>query len=304
MKNTLLSLKGADEKFLQAVRNLTNNSVSVDCRYVPVYRVIATGTYYWSNTSTETHYGTNASVDVTTKNNYENTRTFSNFYYKSVYDSCCPNLFIGGENTRFYTLDIPSNLPYNIYNTNNYLSQKEAYSLADKMVKKGNNVGDSYTFDGWSCEAYFVPFVCLSFTFDGVVYTTVVNMHNGRLNYQYKSSEKTNKMAEVQYQKSRKYKLWSIICSAIMLLYCLIAFFLMKKNIGWDLLLFVLSISYITVNIIYNLIGTRYHNLDYFKNRFAISQEKGENANETELSFLIGAICGLVGIVIHLIICL
>lgn len=112
VKNKLREFKGADSGFIKDVCSRANSTFRVARLFYPVYNVKATVTYDWNESNT--HNSGDYSVTTTTHNT--KTNTFTKNFFKGIYQGCCPDVFVGRNDERFYTLSHVDDLDGGVYN--------------------------------------------------------------------------------------------------------------------------------------------------------------------------------------------
>ena len=253
IKNVIKSQKGADPSFVKEICSKDNASFKFGWYFFPVYSTNFRVTYNWDEEETKNK----GDYKVTTTTHNTNTNTFNRDFYKSIYNSCCPNLYVGRNDDRFYKLSHVDDLDGNIYSAASVYSQfalKEAMENYAKSEKPA--IGASYLINGWSVMVFFVPMVNILYEFGGKTYNAVVNMHNGRCYVNYVVSKAVE-------EKSKKTFLASVIMKSASILLSLVCFLAVMYNGFWAVLF---SLGLIGGNI-GATIATK-HNKKYFYNEY------------------------------------
>lgn len=228
LKTNLQSLEGIDKKFLQYVLSLDNSKFTHDIRYVPVYRVIAYANHKWTTESTS--HGTY--TDITTTTDYSQDATYEKYVYRGINTSLNLSLFVGGES--FYSLNLPSDLGYNLWNNTCLYNQTEIKSIAQKLAEDEGKKDAGFTkittvLLGYKTEVFFVPVDNITYTYNNSEYYATFNLHNFRTNYNYELSKEAIRQGNLARSEAKKnIALSTIIASATILIYVIL--FIIDKN--------------------------------------------------------------------------
>lgn len=177
-KNHLREIKGIDQNFLNKLLSTSNDKLKFKKYYFPDYYVQATVTYTWDVT-TETY------DQITTTHNTEK-NTFSEYFYKSIYESCKPVKFVGRNDERFYKLSHVDDLDGDIYNDSCvYTSGQLSYDIKSYARRKSPSADAELCLNSWNATAVLVPIAVIGFEYNGTNYEFIVNMHNGYGYYHY-----------------------------------------------------------------------------------------------------------------------
>lgn len=242
IKNQIVKYSGADEGFVKSITNRSENEFSFDCRFVPVYQTHVDARYFWTETSTSYSSSTYVEVETTQSTDYSQDKHFSKFHYKGIDKSLELDRFIGGQDQRFYSLNLPSDLDYPLYNTNNNCFTEKEISEIIPSVADAPTSKQTRNILGWNCEVYFVPVACVTYAYNGKNYTATINQHNGKMQCEYMLSEKASRMAAEVGELNKKNSLISMGVTAAVFIYSLIHLFAIPGDIGWDILFSVCGI--------------------------------------------------------------
>ena len=284
-------LEGADKEFQKAFLALSKDKFTLDYRYVPVYQVYATGRYTWDEEKKD--YSSNDYVEVTlnTTTSYTQDRSFTFLEYKGIYRDCALDSFVGSERSRYYQLNIPSDLKYSIYSNNNYLSASTIQSKASSYCdSKKRNDKERCSLAECSADAFFVPVVCISYVCNGVKYSSVVNMHNGCIHYEYKLSEKSKQLGQKKYRTALCIRFATLLPGALFLLYGLYDIFFLTESIFGKIVGFILFAIPLGIIVTMQFKMEVWDNdLAYFQNAFGQSVKGGKSAMSTDIACCITA---------------
>ena len=298
-KNHIARLNGADVKFREAVAALAPNQFTVNHYYFPVYDVTAVARYTWDTTE----YEKIGDTSVTTKTKHTETQELGDYYAYGIYNSCQITQFVGSNDTRLYRVNLPSELPYPLYNSNCAFYSSDMQRQAAKLMEK-NSKGRAATLLSWNCRIIFVPIACVSFMYQGKRYTNTINMHNGKYNCEFVISQVANENATSAYNKARIFKIAYFPIAIAWIIYTLYAMFGQAGSIGWDILLLVLAGLFIGVTFLF-IRPTLKFNLAYFKGRYGVSDQAGKDALSSVVTPVIFLAVGcVVCVVAHILLCL
>ena len=290
--NQVKALEGADQDFQTAFLVLSKDSFTLDCRYVPVYRVCATGRYTWDEEKKETSSGEYVEVTLNTTTTYTQDRSFSFLEYKGIYRECALDYFVGSERSRYYELNLPSNLKHPIYSNNNYITLSTIQSKASSHCdSKKRNDKERCSLVECTTDAFFVPVVCISYVCNGVKYSSVVNMHNGHIHYEYKISEKSKQLGQQKYKTALIIRIATLVPGALFLLYGLYDTFCLSEAGVFGKILG-LILFFIPLGLIFTLqvkMDVWDNDLAYFRNAFGHSTSDGKSALRTDIACCITA---------------
>lgn len=274
LMNKLKALQGIDRSFLSEITSRAENSFVYDIRYVPVYEMTVNVLYTRDYTETDKYTSGDVSVTIKTEKTAYDESTKTKYFYYGINESCRLDLFVGGKNERFYSLNLPSDLPYNLYNeTNNckyssYDIQKMEDATAPTITGYRRDILGSF------CRVYFVPVIYIGYQYAGSEYYAIINMHNGYSYYQYKISNASANKATEAYQKSKKAYIIRVILSVIAIACSIAAIFISSRKF--------LAIAFAFLGICtqfgcWTRLKTTGLNMRDYKNAYAVSDENGEN---------------------------
>lgn len=233
LKTNLQSLEGIDKQFLQYVLSLDNSKFIHDVRYVPVYRIIAYANHQWTTESTS--YGTY--TDITTTTDYSQDATYEKYVYRGINTVLDLSLFVGGE--KFYSLNLPSDLGYNLWNNTCLFNQAEIKSIAQKLAedegKKDAGITKvSTVLLGYETEVFFVPVDSITYTYNNSEYFATFNLHNFRSHYNYELSKEAIRQGKLARLEAKKNTTRSTIITSVAILIYIILFIIDKNNQTFD----------------------------------------------------------------------
>lgn len=160
LRREAMRVSDVDRDFILALTSATAEDFIFDYRYLPVYNFKVTARY--------TKNGDFREVEKT------------GIYYNEKYADCRPDFFVGGQSSRFFSLNLPRDLEFPLLSANGKgISEKEA---ANRAVTFANDIparGERRSIKEWSGTVCFVPILLIKFTYEGRVYSSRVNMHNG-----------------------------------------------------------------------------------------------------------------------------
>lgn len=204
VKNYLQKLQGVDKKFLNNILSTSNDAFRFKKYYFPVYSVEATITYTW-DVRTETY------DEITETHNTER-KTFSNDFYKGIYDGCKPAKFVGRNDERFYKLSHVDDLDAGVYNNScTYTSSQLTSEIKSYATNKSPSTDADTYLNEWTATALLVPIAVIGCTYEGKDYEFVVNMHNGYGHYDYLVSEEVSMKAVL----AKRLSFWTRIAAIL-----------------------------------------------------------------------------------------
>ena len=160
LRREAMRVSDVDRDFIIALTSATVEDFVFDYRYLPVYNFKVTARYTKDGNSREIEKSGN--------------------YYNEKYADCRPDFFVGGQSSRFFALNLPRDLEFPLLSANGKgISEKEA---ANRAVTFANDIparGERRSIKSWSGTVCFVPILLIKFTYEGRVYSSRVNMHNG-----------------------------------------------------------------------------------------------------------------------------
>ena len=160
LRREAMGATDVDRDFILALTSATAADFSFDYRYLPVYNFAVTACY--------------------TKDGKSREVVKSGNYYDEKYAECRPDFFIGGQSSRFIGINLPRDLEFPLLTANGKgLSEKEAANRAVTFANEMPVRGERRSIKSWSGTVCFVPILLLKFTYEGRVYSSRVNMHNG-----------------------------------------------------------------------------------------------------------------------------
>lgn len=160
LRREAMRVEDVDRDFILALTSATAADFVFDYRYLPVYSFKVTARYTKDGNSREV--------------------VKTGIYYQEKYADCRPDFFVGGQSSRFFALNLPRDLEFPLLSANGKgISEKEA---ANRAVTFANDIpvrGERRSIKEWSGTVCFVPILFVKFTYEGRVYSSYVNMHNG-----------------------------------------------------------------------------------------------------------------------------
>lgn len=288
-KNVIAKCSSADDLFKQKVLGATLSSVKFDDRFFPVYglTVEATDTYYTSDTETQeitySDYSTDKASVTTTTTHYQPFSFFA-YTYNGIYDSCKPDVFVGRNDQRFYSVAHVDDLPYPIYNSEtNYLSYKELRERARTRAPRFSpqkpllSYGSTIKVNALDSDVYFVPVVVIYLEFEGNSYHCVVNRHNGNSHYTYPVSPEVDLESRFTRDKAKKLTKTSAIFQCVTIALPILAIIVCGDNCNiWFFLLSILLAIGVNIYLFLTYKPLFSKDLDYFRRRIA---DNGESQN-------------------------
>lgn len=160
LRREAMRASDVDRDFILALTSAATEDFVFDYRYLPVYNFSVTARYAKGGASREI--------------------SKSGIYYDERYADVRPDFFVGGQSSRFFALNLPRDLEFPILSSNGKgISEKEAANRAVTFANDMPARGERRTIKEWSGTACFVPILLIKFTYEGRVYSSRVNMHNG-----------------------------------------------------------------------------------------------------------------------------
>ncbi len=200
LRREAMRVTDVDRDFILALTSATAEDFVFDYRYLPVYNFQVTARYTKDGNSREV---------VKTGN-----------YFNEKYADCRPDFFVGGQSSRFFALNLPRDLEFPLLSANGKgISEKEA---ANRAVTFANDIparGERRSIKEWSGTVCFVPILLIKFTYEGRVYSSRVNMHNGTCVCETPSSKRdegwAKKASRISSRLSRSLTLISLLWVAL-----------------------------------------------------------------------------------------
>lgn len=160
LRKEAMAVKDVDRKFILALTSATASDFTFDHRYFPVYHFQVTARYTKEGKSREVNK--------------------SGSYIDPKYADLRPDFFVGGQSSRFIGVNLPRDLEFPLLAANGKgISENEAANRAASIASDAPVRGERRTIDSWSGSVCFVPVLLIKFTYEGKVYASRVNMHNG-----------------------------------------------------------------------------------------------------------------------------
>ena len=160
LRREAMRASDVDRDFILALTSANDENFDFDYRYLPVYNFNVTARY--------------------TKDGQSREVAKSGNYYDEKYADCRPDFFVGGQSSRFYAINLPRDLEFPLLSANGKgISEKEAANRAVTFANDMPARGERRSIKEWSGTVCFVPILLIKFTFEGRVYSSCINMHNG-----------------------------------------------------------------------------------------------------------------------------
>ncbi len=160
LRREAMRVKDVDRDFILALTSAAAEDFVFDHRYLPVYNFSVTARY--------------------TKDGHSREVSKNGNYYEERYAELRPDFFVGGQSSRFFALNLPRDLDFPLLSANGKgISEKEAANRAVTFANDMPARGERRSIKAWSGTVCFVPILLVKFTYEGRVYSSRVNMHNG-----------------------------------------------------------------------------------------------------------------------------